>query len=207
MSGFDSGADETYTAPNLSVLDDFNRANATNLNTGAPAGVSWSQAGAPTSALRVNTNQAFANLAGQAIWNNPTAGFGANQGAGFTMVNIVSGSALMLKATGGTANSPTSFIRVVYQTTPTSQVIVSTTTNGATFTTRATFSGASATFASGDTLRVLAYGDGTVYVYKTSGAITTLVGSVTIPTSGAGSWAPGTGWRKDRHAAHWKLES
>ena len=84
MSGFDSGADETYTAPNLSVLDDFNRANATNLNTGAPAGVSWSQAGAPTSALRVNTNQAFANLTGQAIWNNPTAGFGANQGAGFT---------------------------------------------------------------------------------------------------------------------------
>ena len=57
------------------------------------------------------------------------------------MVNIVSGSALMLKATGGTANSPTSFIRVVYQTTPTGQVIVSTTTNGTTFTTRATFSG------------------------------------------------------------------
>ena len=35
---------------------------------------------------------------------------------------------------------------------------------------------------------------GTVNVYKTSGAITTLVGTVTIPTAGAGAWT-GTGGR------------
>jgi hypothetical protein len=35
--------------------------------------------------------------------------------------------------------------------------------------------------------------DGSVLVYKTSGATTTLLGSVAIPTSGSGAWTQGTG--------------
>ena len=46
------------------------------------------------------------------------------------------------------------------------------------------------TFASGDTLSAVALETGTVNVYKTSGATTTVVGTVTIP--GAGFWT-GTG--------------
>ena len=55
------------------------------------------------------------------------------------------------------------------------------------FTTRATFA---ATFASGDTLSAVALDTGTVNVYRTTGATTTVVGAVTIP--GAGFWT-GTG--------------
>ena len=39
----------------------------------------------------------------------------------------------------------------------------------------------------------MALQDGTVAVYKRTGVTTTLVGAVVIPTSGAGSWSPGTG--------------
>ncbi len=55
---------------------------------------------------------------------------------------------------------------------------------------RATFA---ATFAIGDTLTAVALETGTVNVWKTSGATTTLVGTVTIPTTGAGAWTFGTG--------------
>ena len=63
--------------------------------------------------------------------------------------------------------------------------------------TRGTFP---APFVSGDTLTAAAFADGSVHVMKTSGATTTLVGSVTIPTTGPGLDA-GYGWRPNRHAA------
>jgi hypothetical protein len=40
---------------------------------------------------------------------------------------------------------------------------------------------------------VTAYADGKVNVFKTSGGATTHVGTVTIPTGGAGAWTQGTG--------------
>jgi hypothetical protein len=174
--------------PAIGLLDNFNRANANTL------GSSWSQAtllGAAS--IRVNANQAYALILGSAIWNGPGNVFGANQGAGFTFATApgtgLVPNALILKASGGTAANPSAFIRVGYD--GTGSVVVATTTNsGGSFTTRATFP---ATFAAGDTLSATARGTGTVDVFKTSGGLTTAVGSVTVPTAGAGSWTQGTG--------------
>jgi hypothetical protein len=175
--------------PSLALLDTFNRANATTL------GGNWKQ---PTTsgsaAIRVNGNNAYCSgstcaSSGWAYWDVPTGGFGNRQGASFIFRNTpVSGTALLLKATGGTTTKRASFIRVVFQN---NQLIVATTTNsGSSYTTRATFGG---TFATGDLLSATAYADGTVNVYKTSGPTTTELGSVVIPTSGSGSWLQGTG--------------
>jgi len=174
--------------PTLTVLDNFNRANANTLNNGA----NWSQIVLfGQASIRVNSSQAYAALAGWAIWNAPTAGFGAKQGAAFTFASTpATGSFLVLKGTGGTANTPASFARVFYSST--AGITVATTTNsGGTYTTRATFP---ATFATGDTLTALADATGNVFVWKTTGAaVTTFVGSVAIPTSGTGAWTQGTG--------------
>ncbi len=173
--------------PAMSVLDNFNRANANTL------GANWSQAVlAGSSAIRVNNNRAYALLPGIAIWNGPGNVFGNSQGAAFTFANApVSGAlqpGLILKASGGTTELPANGILVTYQS---NQVRVATTTNGGgTLTTRATFA---ATFASGNTLSAVALANGMVNVYKTAGSTTTLVGSVTIPTSGPGAWTQGTG--------------
>jgi uncharacterized repeat protein (TIGR01451 family) len=177
--------------PALGVLDNFNRANANTL------GASWSQLTVlGAAAIRVNANQASAVLIGSAIWNGPGNVLGASQGAAFTFANTpgtgVVPNALILKASAGAANNPTNFIRVGYD--GTGSVVVATTTNGntlsPTYTTRATFA---ATFASGDTLAATAGATGTVTIYRTSGAVTTLVGTIAIPTAGAGSWTQGTG--------------
>ena len=102
-------------------------------------------------------------------------------------MSVIIPNALILKASGGTANAPANFISVGYDPN-TNLVTVGTTTNsGVSYTTRATFA---APFANGDTFSAIAIADGTVFVYKTSGATTTLIGSVTIP--GAGFWT-GTG--------------
>ena len=97
----------------------------------------------------------------------------------------------MLKTSGGTNSLnglQANFIQVNYSG---GAVTVATTTNGnnvpVNYTLRGIFA---ASFASGDTLSAVAYADGTVNVYKTSGATTTEIGSVTIP--GAGFWT-GTG--------------
>jgi uncharacterized repeat protein (TIGR01451 family) len=178
------------TDVDFKLLDNFNRANANTL------GGNWSQTTSGGAAsLRVNSNQAFANTAGQAIWNSPVTGFGNRQGAAFVFANapVNAGVApgLILKATGGSATTPQNYIRVAYQPSS-SSVIVATTTNGAAgLTTRATFAGA--TFAANDILGAIALPDGTVTVYKTSGTTTTQLGAVTIPISGGGAWTQGTG--------------
>ncbi len=204
--GFDIGADEfgtggggggNVTKPTLTTLDSFNRANANTL------GSNWSQLIALSNAgIRVNNNQAFcinSGLAallclpqGNAIWNNPTVGYGANQAAAFTFASApASGTSLILKGSGGTANIPANFIRVRYTG---SAIDVATTTNsGVTFVNRPTPAGFTTAFAAGDTLTAQADATGTVSVWKTSGATTTFLGSVSIPVSGAGAWTQGTG--------------
>ncbi len=184
----------TVPLPALGLLDNFNRANANTL------GANWSQVTLlGLAAIRLNANQAQdVLLAGQATWNGATGGgpaYGARQGAAFTFsasagapTAPVNGSALILKASGGSATVPANFIRVRYTG---SAVEVATTTNaGLTTTSRGTFP---VTLATGDTLSAVAYADGTVNVYRTSGATTTEIGSVTIPTAGAGAWTQGTG--------------
>jgi len=172
--------------PTLAVLDTFNRTNVNSL------GGSWSQIVLfGNASIRVNSNQASdVLLPGWAIWNNSATGFGAKQGAAFTFASTPSnGSFLILKGSGGNANTPANYIRVFYTG---SSVTVGTTTNsGGTVTTRATFP---ETFVIGDTLSALADATGNVYVWKTTAAaVTTFVGSVAIPTTGAGAWTQGTG--------------
>lgn len=170
--------------PTLPVLDNFNRTNANTL------GGSWSQVVAfGNAAIRVNSNQAYAALAGWAMWNGSGNVFGAKQGAAFTFASTpTNGSFLVMKASGGSSNTPANYLRVFYNG---SSVTVGTTTNsGGTVTTRATFS---ETFAIGDTLSAVADATGNVYVWKTTAAaVTTFVGSVAIPTSGTGAWTQGT---------------
>ena len=147
-------------------LDTFNRANANTLNNGS----NWSQTVSSSSAaIRVDSNQAFANSAGTAYWNNPTSGFNAKQAAGFTFATTpVNSTALLLKASGGTAPALSSFIRVLYSG---GTVTVATTTNGTnanpSYTTIGSFA---ATFASGDRLLAQANADGSVDVWKITAA-------------------------------------
>jgi hypothetical protein len=207
-AGFDIGAVEFFAPPpplpSLPVLDNFNRANANNLNIGFAPGTNWSLPtpllGGTLRALRVVNNAAEAFLlpllTNWAVWNGPGNVFGANQGAAFTFVNAPVngiGSWLVLKASGGSASTPANYIRVRYL--PAGQVEIATTNNGNTllpnYTVRATLS---ATFASGDRLTALAGPTGTVSVWRTTAAnVTTFVGSVPIPTTGAGAWTQGTG--------------
>ena len=174
--------------PSLGVLDNFNRSNANTLGSNWKQPVSSSSAG-----IRVNGNRAYCtgslcSSTASAYWNVPSGGFGNRQGAAFEFGNTpVTGTALILKASGGSTTARQNFIRVRYQS---GQVVIATTTNsGSSYTTRATLTGA---FASGDVLSATAYADGTVNVYKTSGSTTTELGSVVIPTSGSGSWSLGS---------------
>ncbi|NJD05338.1 MAG: DUF11 domain-containing protein [Methylococcaceae bacterium] len=169
--------------PTLSVLDNFNRANANTL------GTNWSQTTTGgNAAVRIFSNQAGTpNLVGgSAFWNAAT--FGNKQGAAFTFsaapLGIASPTAVILKANGGTATAPANYITVGYLGL-TSQVVVSTTV-GATTTQRGTIA---TSFANGDTLTAVADAGGVVNVWKNS----TWIGSVTLPTSGGNSWTTGSG--------------
>jgi uncharacterized repeat protein (TIGR01451 family) len=174
--------------PALTTIDSFDRANATTL------GASWSQTVLLGSAsIRTNNSQAQAALLGSAMWNGAGTPFGNRQAAAFSFASSpVSASinpyALVLKASGGTLNSPANFLRVGWNGT---SVIVATTTNsGLSYTTWATLP---ATFANLDTLSAVAYEDGSVYVYKTSASVTTTLGVASITTSGPGAWTQATG--------------
>jgi FtsP/CotA-like multicopper oxidase with cupredoxin domain len=100
----------TPVAPALATLDNFNRVDSTSL------GSTWSQvvsSGAAAPNLQVSGNQAVAatvGLGGLAIWNPLLL---EKQGAGFSSVNPLNdSSALVLKATGGTAMAPANYVRV-----------------------------------------------------------------------------------------------
>ena len=131
-------------------------------------------------------------LGGSAYWNATT--FGANQAASYLFDNtltpaLLPGYSLILKATGGTATAPTSFIRVSYSPAGGGTITVATTTNGLTFTTAGTFTGT--TFATNDTMGAMVNATGLVTVWKTSGGVTTVPGSVQLPSVAA--WTTGGG--------------
>lgn len=98
------------TAPALATLDNFNRGTVTNL------GGNWTQAVASAAAapnVQVIGDQAKAvtvGLGGLAIWN---AGLLETQGAAFNSgTPLNESSALVLKATGGSASAPANYVRV-----------------------------------------------------------------------------------------------
>jgi len=175
----------TPAKPTPAVLDNFNRANANTL------GGNWSQLVLlGSAAIRVNANQAFDTvMAGAAYWNGAGNVFGAKQAAAFTFVQSagspaapLSGSDLVLKASGGNAMAPANYIRVRY--TGTSVVVETTTNLGISFTTQGTFA---ASFVSGDTLTAQVDASGTAYLWKTTAVnVTTFIG-------GAGLGAAWTG--------------
>jgi|GEM_PF-120830 len=177
------------TVPSLAVTDNFDRANANTL------GANWSQTAILSSAaIRTNANQAFALVNGTAMWNGAGTPFGSKQAASFTFATApASNTALFLKASGGTNAAPANYIRVLYSA---GNVVVATTNNGnslfppPTFTARGSLP---ATFATGDKLTAQADATGVVSIWKTSGATTTFIGNVSIPTSGVVGWTQGTG--------------
>jgi hypothetical protein len=204
-AGFDMGADEVGNAgggggggggapafPALAVIDTFNRANANTLGAGWQALTLLGNSG-----IRVNSNQAFcvnSGLAGvlcaggASAYRSGGAGvLGAGQAAAFTFANAtLNGASLILKAGGGAFSLGTypNAIRVRYA--ANTAVIVETTTNrGLTWTTRGTLA---ASFATGDRITALADAAGKVWVWKTSGATTTLLGGVQLPTGGANAF-------------------
>jgi len=173
--------------PTLGVLDNFNRANANTL------GTNWSQLtlfGAAairivdTTPASTSTGVANATLPGNAYWNVPAAGFGAKQGAAFTIANSTFiGDSLILKASGTAAlGVAPNFIRVRVTA---SGVVVETTTNfGLASTTQGTFAGA---FANGSTLTAVANADGSVDVWRTAGTTTTYLGHSNAVAAFAGT--------------------
>jgi uncharacterized repeat protein (TIGR01451 family) len=173
--------DTTQITPVWNSLDAFTRANANTL------GSNWSQTiTAGSAALRVNANQASAVSSGQAMWNASPGTFGAKQGAQITFGNTLNNTSLLLKASGGTAAAPLKFIRVRYQTTSGGRIEVSTTVNGGvTFTQRGTYL-PMPSVAAGQRLGVLVDGTGLVWIYRTTGATTTLLGTRQLPTSFVG---------------------
>lgn len=175
--------------PSIAVLDNFTRNNANTLNNGS----NWSQVTLlNAAAIRVNSNQAFcANtgliqpcaLGGAAYWNNPTAGYGAKQAAALTIAATpLAGDSLVLKATGGSANTPASFVRVRITGT---QVVVETTTNsGIGYTQHGTVNLALTT---NDRLTALVDAGGGVYLWKNG----VYAGNVQLPNVAA--WTTGGG--------------
>jgi FtsP/CotA-like multicopper oxidase with cupredoxin domain len=106
----------TPSAPTLPTIDGFNRVDATSLSANT-AGTAWNQAATSTTPpdLQVTGGQAVAassNLGGLAIWDTL---FGAKQGAQLTLGTSPVNSALVLKASGGTATAPANFVRVRYE--------------------------------------------------------------------------------------------
>jgi hypothetical protein len=182
--------------PSLTVLDNFNRANASNL------GSNWTQLNIfGTAGITVNdvtsgntsTGTAFCTgtlcVAGaNAYW---TSAFGSKQSAAFTIASTTaSGDSVALAGSNYIAltGSETNFVRVRWNGTA---VDVQTTTNAAlTYTTAATLTG---TFANGDTITALLDGTtapATVWVWKTtSGNVTTSLGSAQLPN--ATTWTGG----------------
>lgn len=186
--GYTGGGTAPPAIPTLAMLDNFNRINANTL------GSIWQQAVALGSAgIRVNSGQAFcvnnSNFFTNLLCANGANAYrigalGASQAAALTFANTtVNGVSLLLKASGtynGFLGVYPSAIRVRHAS---GQVVVETTTNGTAYTSAGTLSG---TFANGDTMTAMADATGTVYVWKTSGAVTTLLGSAVTPLTGGG---------------------
>lgn len=184
------GVPQPPAIPALGLLDNFNRANANTLGSG------WQQftvnlgpfLGGVQAGVRVNSNQAACSgalcAAGANAFRN--GALGVSQAAAFKFVNnTLDTAALYLKAAGTfTLGQYQNSIRVRYSTANGGRVEVATTTNtGVAFATAGTLP---ASYANGDTLTAMVDATGTVYVWKTSGAVTTLLGSAVTTFTGTG---------------------
>jgi FtsP/CotA-like multicopper oxidase with cupredoxin domain len=168
--------------PTLTVLDNFNRTNTTNM------GNNWQQLSVPLLGIgiRVNSNQANTVLGGNAYWNAGNAEFGLTQYAAFTFANnTLNNAALYLKAAGtyNVLGFYTNAIRVRYTTTGGAQVIVETTTNGLAYSPVVALP---ATFANGNTLTAMVEASGRVTVWKTAGGPPTVLGTANTTFTGSG---------------------
>ena len=169
------------TFPTLGVLDNFNR-NATNL------GNNWRQAVLLGIAqIRDNgtvaTGPTLFNNGATAYWS-ATADFGQKQAAQITLSgNNVNNEGVLLKASGAITGGYQNFVRVRYTN---GTVVVDHTNNGG-----MTYSGAvtlnSGTLTAGNLLTALVDGTGTVYVWKTVGTTSTLVGQAAAAATGTGA--------------------
>jgi hypothetical protein len=179
--------------PTLTVLDNFNR------TTGL--GTNWQGLGL----VGINANEATCTSAiacaiataipagGTAYWNPTT--FGAQQAAAMLITNNpptngatpVNGSSLVLKAGSGT--TPANFARVRYSA---GNVEVGTTTTlGVSYVTAGTIA---QSFVTGDTLTAMVDATGLVTVWRTTAAnVTTFIGAVQLPTTGANAFTTGAG--------------
>jgi hypothetical protein len=171
--------------PTLTVLDNFNRANSSNLgsNWGTTViGIDDVTNGNANTATAICSGLACI-LGGQATWNNA---FGAKQAAAFAIAsNTRVNDALELDATGNvTLGVSANFVRVQLTNT-TTITVATTTTSGLTYTTAGTLTGFTAVN-SGQTLTALLDGTNavaapTVYVWRTDAAnVTTFLGAVQI---------------------------
>ncbi|MDO8363828.1 MAG: hypothetical protein Q7V88_13085 [Actinomycetota bacterium] len=168
--GFDAGSDEMAAAtaafPRTSSLDNFNRANSTNLNTGLPSAV-WTPA--LPAGYRVNSNAL--QVQGGTSSTVPvvrTTRYGGSQEAWFTFTetsNVATRQALVLKA----SNDNKSMIIVDYSS---GQVRVQTIANSQGLLNRG--APVAATFGAGDQLGARALSDGTVTVFKNGVQILTV---------------------------------
>jgi hypothetical protein len=171
----------TPTVPStLLPLDDFERANATNL------GPSWAQAANTGSGsdLQIFDHVAKAvngNLGGLAIWASGPL-LGATQGAQFVLGASPLHSALVLKATGGSTTAPANYVRVRYESNNNvDEVVVATMVGGnniSVFVKQAAFP---VSLATGDDLTVVVDAKGLVTVFKRG----EFVGGVQLPDVGA----------------------
>ena len=190
VAPIDIGADE-YIAPpppkpTLTLLDNFDRANATTL------GANWNQVTGAAAGSRIDPDQREPGVRSNPWPSELEWRFGADvrrqAGSGVHVRPVrrlaggsLNGSSLLIKVSngGGSAANPANYIRVQFQTTNGGRVLVQTTTNGNTFTPNYTTIGtlASGLFATGDTLTAVANADGSVDVWKTTAAnVTTYVG-------------------------------
>jgi FtsP/CotA-like multicopper oxidase with cupredoxin domain len=123
--------------PTLSLLDDFNRADSTNLGATSVGGtntqIDWSQQVATTTSvpdIRIFDGKTLANtttLGGLAVLNQVLL---ETQGAAFSIATPLGNSALVLKATGGTAVSPANYVRVRCEAGNGGEVVVATMMGG-----------------------------------------------------------------------------
>ena len=124
-ANFDRGADELTPPPPPvpplpgtpnAVLDSFDRADSPDV------GTDWTTYAIPlVSPIGISANEAIGRANGFEIWGNPTASFGADQSAGFTITALSSAAvnssiSLILKANGTTTFNltPNRYIEVRY---------------------------------------------------------------------------------------------
>jgi uncharacterized repeat protein (TIGR01451 family) len=160
--------------PTLTVLDNFDRTDASTLNTALTPWVQATNIGVSGNTARsTNTQTTPPPLA---LWAGTGTPFGATQGAAVKFVQAgsplsptapVSNTALILKANGTTAN-PSSYLRVLYDTGGGRVVVAYTTNSGGSFSTLNATAGSfnTGTWAIGDTLTAVANANGTVDVWR-----------------------------------------